>query len=36
MIDSRIVLVNGVRLANLMMDHGVGVTKIVSYYFEES
>lgn len=44
MIDSRIVLVNGVRLANLMMDHGVGVTKVASYevkridsdYFEES
>jgi restriction system protein len=44
MIDSRIVLVNGVRLANLMMDHGVGVTKAAAYevkridsdYFEES
>lgn len=44
MIDSRIVLMNGARLANLMMDHGVGVTKVASYevkridsdYFEES
>jgi restriction system protein len=44
MIDSRIVLVNGGRLANLMMDHGVGVTKVAAYevkridsdYFEES
>lgn len=44
MIDSRIVLMNGVRLANLMMDHGIGVTKVASYevkrldsdYFEES
>jgi restriction system protein len=44
MIDSRIVLVNGARLANLMMDHGVGVTKVAAYevkridsdYFEES
>ncbi len=44
MIDSRIVLVNGVRLANLMMDHGIGVTKVATYevkridsdYFEES
>lgn len=31
MIDNRIVLVNGVHLANLMMDHGVGVTKVASY-----
>jgi len=44
MIDSRIVLINGVRLSNLMIDHGVGVTHATSYevkrldsdYFEES
>ena len=44
MIDSRIVLVNGVRLCNLMIDHGIGVTNATSYevkrldsdYFEES
>jgi len=44
MIDSRIVLINGARLANLMIDHGVGVTRAGSYevkrldsdYFEES
>ena len=43
MIDSRIVLINGLRLSNLMIDHGVGVTKVASYevrrldsdYFEE-
>jgi len=44
MIDSRIVLINGVRLCNLMIDHGIGVTRAASYevkrldsgYFEES
>lgn len=42
MIDSRIVLTNGVRLCNLMIDHGIGVTRATSYkhldsdYFEES
>jgi restriction system protein len=44
MIDSRIVLVTGVRLANLMIEHGIGVTRAASYevkrldsdYFEES
>jgi len=44
MIDSRIVLVNSVRLCNLMIDHGIGVTNATSYevkrldsdYFEES
>lgn len=44
MIDSRIVLINGVRLSNLMIDHGIGVTRATSYevkrldsdYFEES
>ena len=44
MIDSRIVLVNGTRLSNLMIDHGIGVTRATSYevkrldsdYFEES
>jgi len=43
MIDSRIVLINGVRLCNLMIDHGIGVTRATSYevkrldsdYFEE-
>lgn len=43
-IDNRIVLMNGARLVHLMMDHGVGVTKVASYevkridsdYFEES
>jgi len=30
-IDSRIVLINGVRLAGLMIDHDVGVTKVASY-----
>jgi restriction system protein len=43
-IDSRIVLINGPRLAALMIDHGVGVTRAGSYeirridsdYFEES
>ena len=43
MIDSRIVLINGVRLSNLMVDHGIGVTRATSYevkrldsdYFEE-
>jgi len=43
MIDSRIVLVNGTRLSNLMIDHGIGVTRATSYevkrldsdYFEE-
>jgi restriction system protein len=43
-IDSRIVLINGRRLAGLMIDHGVGVTQAGSYdirridsdYFEES
>ena len=42
-IDSRIVLINGARLALLMIDHGVGVTEVASYnvkridsdYFEE-
>lgn len=42
-IDSRIVLINGSRLATLMIDHGVGVTHSASYeirridsdYFEE-
>ena len=44
MIDSRIVLINGSRLCNLMIDHGIGVTRATSYevkrldsdYFEES
>jgi restriction system protein len=44
MIDSRIVLINGNRLCNLMIDHGIGVTRATSYevkrldsdYFEES
>lgn len=44
MIDSRIVLINGARLCNLMIDHGIGVTRAASYevkrldsdYFEES
>lgn len=31
MIDSRIVLINGSRLANLMIDHGIGVTTVASY-----
>lgn len=43
-IDSRIVLINGSRLATLMIDHGVGVTHAASYeirridsdYFEQS
>lgn len=43
-IDSRIVLINGRHLADLMIDHGVGVTQVGSYdirrvdsdYFEES
>jgi len=43
-IDSRIVLINGTRLCNLMIDHGIGVTRASSYevkrldsdYFEES
>lgn len=43
-IDSRIVLISGSRLADLMIDHGIGVTTIASYevkridsdYFEES
>jgi restriction system protein len=44
MIDSRIVLINGIRLCNLMIDHDIGVTRATSYevkrldsdYFEES
>jgi len=44
MIDSRIVLISGSRLANFMIDHGIGVTTVASYevkrmdsdYFEES
>lgn len=44
MIDSRIVLINGTRLCNLMIDHGIGVTRATSYevkrldsdYFEDS
>jgi restriction system protein len=44
MIDSRIVLINGVRLCKVMIDHGIGVTRATSYevkrldsdYFEES
>ena len=44
MIDSRIVLISGSRLTNLMIDHGIGVTTVASYevkrmdsdYFEES
>jgi restriction system protein len=44
MIDSRIVLINGARLCNLMIDHGIGVTRATSYevkrldsdYFEET
>ena len=43
MIDSRIVLINGTRLCNLMIDHEIGVTRATSYevkrldsdYFEE-
>jgi len=43
-IESRIVLIDGHRLANVMTDHGVGVTRAWSYdirridsdYFEES
>jgi len=42
-IDTRIVLIGGVKLATLMIDHGVGVTSIASYevkridsdYFDE-
>lgn len=42
-IDTRIVLVSGADLANLMIDHGVGVTAVASYdvrridsdYFDE-
>jgi restriction system protein len=30
-IDSKIVLINGDRLANLMIDFGLGVTTIASY-----
>jgi restriction system protein len=44
MIDSRIVLINGIRLCNLMIDDRIGVTRANSYevkrldsdYFEES
>jgi restriction system protein len=43
-IDTRIVLINGATLATLMIDHGVGVTPVVSYevkrvdsdYFDEA
>jgi restriction system protein len=43
-IDTRIVLVNGAQLANLMIDHGIGVTPVASYdvrridsdYFDET
>ncbi len=31
MIDNKIVLINGRQLADLMIDHGIGVTKIASY-----
>lgn len=31
MIDTRIVLINGTQLANLMFDYDIGVTKIASY-----
>lgn len=31
MIDSRIVLINGARLCNLMIDHGIGVRRATSY-----
>lgn len=31
LIDSRIVLIDGVKLAELMIDHGVGVTTVQSY-----
>jgi len=42
-IEKRIVLVDGQQLANLMIDHGIGVTQIAQYrvsrvdfdYFEE-
>jgi restriction system protein len=30
-IEKRIVLVDGVQLAEFMMDHGVGVTEVASY-----
>jgi restriction system protein len=43
-IDTRIVLINGVQLSNLMIDHGIGVTAVASYdvrridsdYFDEA
>ena len=43
-IEKKIVLVNGGELANLMIEHGIGVTEITAYvlkrldgdYFEES
>ncbi len=43
-IDTRIVLINGAALATFMIDHGVGVTPVVSYevkrvdsdYFDEA
>jgi len=31
MIDSKIILIGGKRLAELMIDHGVGVTPLASY-----
>jgi hypothetical protein len=42
-IEQRIVLINGTELADLLMEHGVGVTKVTSYtlkridtdYFDE-
>jgi restriction system protein len=34
MIDNRIVPINGVRLCNLMIDHGIGVTRATSYEVE--
>jgi len=31
MIDSKIILIDGKRLAEFMIDHGVGVTPLASY-----
>ncbi len=31
LIDTRIVLVSGTQLANLMIDHGIGVTPLATY-----
>lgn len=34
MIDTRIVLVSGSELSGLMIDHGIGVTPLVTYNSE--